>query len=136
MRIAIYPGSFNPWHDGHHDILKKALTQYDVIVIAVGINPDKPDTASEAVSALEKEFEDYNRVRIVKFAGLLVDEVKKQGAVAVIRGLRNSQDLEMEKTQQYWNEDLGMEVPTVFFVADRKLSHISSSAIRAVRKFK
>ncbi len=68
--------------------------------------------------------------------GLLVDFVKDVGASAVIRGIRNGQDLEYERTQQYWNEDLGIRVPTVCFITDRKLVHISSSAIRAVEKVK
>ena len=137
MKTALYPGSFNPWHDGHADVLKKALKAFDRVVIAVGINPDK-GSQIDSVNRIPEEIHDDHRVLVVAFDTLLVDLVRDSSfeITAVVRGLRNGQDLEFERAQQYWNEDLGLKIPTVYFVTDRKLVHISSSAIRAVGKFK
>lgn len=134
---AIFPGSFRPWHDGHEEILKKALKLFDQVIIGVGLNSEKGAVDSfKAVASIPEYFEDDPRLAVVPFEGLLADFVKKMGGTAVIRGLRNSQDFEQEKIQQYWNEDLGLEVPVVYIIADRKLVHVSSSAIRAVEKAK
>lgn len=124
MKIAVFPGSFNPWHDGHLDVYEKASQVFDKVIIARGINPSKPITDSSIPVTYEE------------FDGLLVDFCKKVGATAVIRGLRNTKDFQYELEQQYWNEDLGLDIPTLYIITDRKLCHISSSAIRMLEKFK
>lgn len=144
-KIAIYPGSFNAFHEGHGDVILKALKVFDHIIVAVGHNPEKvfdeenfkwlPGDIGEWLNA-----SDCDKTSCVVFTTLLVDfieKLKSEGTEvsAVIRGLRNGSDLEFEKTQQYWNEDLGIKIPTIYFVTDRTMSHISSSAIKAVGKF-
>lgn len=132
-KTAIYPGSFNPWHQGHDDVLRKAIQVFEKVIIARGDNPEKYVQGS-----IEKLRTEINcpYVEVVQFSGLLADFVKKVRPSAIIRGLRNSQDLEYEKTQQYWNEDLGIEIPTFYIICDRKLTHISSSAIKIIKEFK
>jgi pantetheine-phosphate adenylyltransferase len=134
MKMAIYPGSFNPWHEGHEDVLNKALLIFDKVILSQGLNPDKPDDKELFPAHLHEKYGD--KIAMTWSSGLLVEQLKALPVCAVIKGLRNATDLEYEKTQQYWNEDLGIEIPTVYIITDRKYSHISSSAIRQVRKFK
>lgn len=139
MRTAIYPGSFFPWHEGHTDILDKALDTFDKVIIAVGQNPDKLISWTELSERIPDDVVNIRRnVVVTGYQGLLVDflyDLADPTLCAVVRGLRNGQDLEYERTQQYWNEDLSIKVPTVYFICRRDLVHISSSAIRAVEKF-
>lgn len=105
---ALYPGSFNPWHEGHDDILAKA----------------------------KKVFETVDVLPVTKEIGLLSEYVKDKGYDAIVRGLRNTADLEYEKSLQYWYEDLGLTLPIVYFISDRALAHVSSSVIRSIRNLK
>jgi len=138
MKTAVYPGSFNPWHQGHSDILRKALKVFDKVIVAVGRNPEK-SFGEYNIYLLNTDFKKEvisSQVETREFSILLVDFIKNTNACAVIRGLRNGSDLQYEQNQQYWNEDLGLNIPTIYFICDRKLSHISSSTIRAVNMIK
>lgn len=147
MKTVVYPGTFNPWHQGHDEVLAVALKLFDKIIIAVGQNPYKPlndadikKIRSDAMNTVDPET-DYPRVSVTFFDGLFVDfidRLKGEGTEvnAVIRGMRNTTDFESERTQQYWNEDLGLYIPTMYVIANRYTTHISSSAIRAVEKAK
>lgn len=126
LRLAMYPGSFNPWHEGHDDVLDKALKIFDFVYVVRMHNPAKsPEPGLKPGLHARAIFDEYS--------GLLVDAVKHFGATAVIRGLRNGHDLQYEMNQQYWNEDLGLKVPVVYFICDREVTHVSSSALRQLK---
>ena len=156
MKVAIYPGSFNPFHRGHVDVVRQALKLFDKVIIAKGCNPDKKElvvpvlTFSDEFVRKElrgiKDFYGKDSMEVDTFNGLFADYIEefKDGIkseeldvqLAVIKGLRNGQDLEFEKNQQYWNEDLGIEIPFFYMISNRKYSHISSSAIRGLEKIR
>jgi pantetheine-phosphate adenylyltransferase len=141
VSAAVYPGSFNPWHQGHTDILLKALRVFDHVYIVPMVNPDKPHfqdtraTISEGLKAVAPVLK--KRVTVERdWFGLLKDYVEVMPQISgVIRGLRNGTDLQYEQNLQYWNEDLGLKIPFIYFVCDRTLGHISSSAVRAIKRF-
>jgi pantetheine-phosphate adenylyltransferase len=148
-KIGIYPGSFDPWHNGHEDIVNKAMKVFDYVVVCVMQNPEKPDQNFEQkIEMLTKYLKDHTPEHIANRLFLLAEsrplvEVVESGVfmhpstyeyTAVIRGLRNGHDLQYEMNNQYWNEDLGLAIPITYFIADRTLMHYSSSAIRTIQK--
>jgi pantetheine-phosphate adenylyltransferase len=145
MKIAIFPGSFNPFHEGHLEVVTKAAPLFDKIIVAIGTNPDKYVDQGELFKRQQtilKMTDDLN-VSVTNFSGLLSDfiediqsENQENQVVAIIRGLRNSQDFENEKTQQYWYEDTGISIPILYIISDRRLVHVSSSGIRALDKYR
>jgi pantetheine-phosphate adenylyltransferase len=140
--VAIFPGSFNPWHKGHGEVLEKALRVFDKIIVAVGINPEKNSMQHISIAATLKEQDlafgiKSGCIEVVTFTGLLADYVREQNKTkrninAVIRGLRNINDFEFEKTQQTWNASLNIGIPTFYVIASPGLQHVSSSAIRMI----
>lgn len=139
MKIAFYPGSFNPWHEGHEDILNKALKVFDKVVILRLTNSEKQAELKEVEleeNAKTEYYEFADMPMLVAIGNYIIGDAEvKNNQYAVIRGLRNMQDFEYEKAMQYWNEDLGLKIATFFIMTDRRLGHISSSAIRIVRSF-
>jgi len=132
-RIAIYPGSFNPWHKAHQHVLDKALKVFDKVIVARGVNGNKPPSTQPFPEYL---YSYCPNVEVTEFKGFLADFAKKQGAIAIIRGLRNVFDFYEEKDNQYWHEDLGLAVPIFYIISDRNLAHISSKAVRIIDSFK
>lgn len=136
MKIGIYTGSFNPFHKGHIDIILKASKIFDKVIVARGNNPLKE--CSWAVTDLSKHsiFKIVN-AEFIEYKGLLADYLNSRKDIcAVIKGLRNSDDFQYEKLQQYYNEDLGIDLPIIFFIADRATQHISSSGLQQIERIK
>lgn len=127
--IAIYAGSFNPFHKGHYNILKKAEQIFDKVIIAIGVNTEKKNELTALPEKLQyRQIERYN--------GLLTDFINDIGYdVTVIRGLRNVTDFQYELTQYRFLQDLKSNIKVVSIFCDKEYEHISSSAIRQLKMF-
>ena len=131
-KIAVYAGSFDPWHIGHFNILVKAEEIFDKVIIARGINPDK-----EGMIKTHFDLPDAIRDRqICNYEGLLTEFMDNLGyETTLIRGLRNGNDLAYETTQAAFLRDLKPDIKIVHIVCDKEYEHISSSAIRSLMKY-
>ena len=135
MNKAVFPGSFDPITLGHVDIIERALPLFDSVILAIGVNTDKKYMFSleERVRFLEETFSGENKIKVMTYQGLTVDFCRKEGANFILRGLRNSIDLEFEKTIGQTNYKMS-GIDTVFLIASSGKGHISSTVVRDVRK--
>ena len=136
MKIAIYPGSFDPITLGHLDILSRALKVFDKVIILVAYNPDKHSYFSpeERVEMIKEAVKEQSNVEVYANAGLTVRFAKEHHATHLIRGLRAVSDYEYEQQLASANKFLDPEIDTVFFVANDDKSFISSSSIMQMYK--
>lgn len=132
MRVAIYPGTFDPVTNGHLDILQRAISVFDQVIIAVASDSNKSPlfTLNERVQLLHEATEQMPTVRVSDFDGLTVEFAHRCGAVAIIRGLRAMSDFEYEFQLALMNKKLAPDVETVFLMTKSDFSFISSSAIK------
>jgi pantetheine-phosphate adenylyltransferase len=137
MRKAIFPGSFDPITLGHEDIIRRGITLFDEIVIAIGVNAEKKYMFSleERKKFLEKTFQDEPKISIITYEGLTIDLCKKINANFILRGLRNPADFEFEKAIAHANRRMS-KIETVFLLTAAKTSFISSSIVRDVIRHK
>ena len=137
MTRAVYPGSFDPITKGHLDLIERAASKFDKVIVAVLININKKGMFSieERVNLIEKCVAKYNNVEVKSFNGLLIDFVRKEKADVIIKGLRSVTDFEYEFQMALMNRELANEVETVFMVTSPNYSYISSSAIKQVASF-
>lgn len=137
MRVAVYPGSFDPFTNGHLDILKRAAGLFDHIIIGVLVNPAKSCLFSpqERVEMISEVIRPYENTRAIHFNGLLVDFCLRVGACAIIRGLRAVSDYEYEMQMFSVNNRLSPEVETVFLMSSPKFSFLSSSIAKEVARY-
>jgi pantetheine-phosphate adenylyltransferase len=131
MKIAIFPGSFDPFTIGHYDIVKRALTLFDKIVIGIGQNQAKQSTFSltERLERIEKAFADESRVVVTTYDGLTVDFARKHGATHIVRGVRSTIDFEYERSIAEANRQLS-GIETVLLYTSPEYGHISSTLVR------
>lgn len=134
MKIAVFPGSFDPLTKGHEEIIKRALPLFDKVIIAIGTHPDKTGLfpIEERKSFIENCFK-HDPIEVRHYFGLTGDFCKEVGAKFIIRGLRNSLDFEYEKDIAHTNKIL-FDIDTLFLIADQTTSHISSSIVRDIYK--
>ncbi|WP_027138537.1 pantetheine-phosphate adenylyltransferase [Gaetbulibacter saemankumensis] len=133
MRRALFPGSFDPITLGHFDIIKRGITLFDEVIVAIGINADKKYMFSleERKAFIEKAFEGESKVKVVTYEGLTVDFCQKIGANFILRGLRNPADFEFEKAIAHANRHMST-IETVFLLTSSKTSFIASSIVRDI----
>lgn len=131
MRIAVYPGSFDPITNGHLDILKRSLSVFDKVIVLVAINPDKKGrfTHLERVEMIKEAVKDYPNVEVDFYDGLTVEYAKKHGATNLIRGLRAVTDFEYEYQLAAANALVDQSIDMVFFMSRGETSTLNSSTI-------
>ncbi|ABZ84710.1 pantetheine-phosphate adenylyltransferase [Heliomicrobium modesticaldum Ice1] len=137
MTVAVYPGSFDPITKGHMDIVERAAQIFHEVIVAVVINPNKKPlfTMDERVEMIRMAVSHISNVRVESFSGLLVDFTRKQGARAIVRGLRAVSDFEVEFQMALMNKRLYPEVETVFMATHTDYAFLSSSMVKEVASF-
>ena len=131
MKKAIFPGSFDPFTIGHYDIVKRGLTLFDEIVIAIGRNSTKKETfpIREREEAIRKIFKDEPRISVQIYDCLTVDFAREVGAQFILRGVRCVQDFEYERNMAEANKELG-GIETILLYTRPEYAHISSTLVR------
>lgn len=134
MKTAIYPGSFDPITKGHLDVLERAASMFDKVIIAVLDNTKKKCllTTDERVNLIKKSTSHIANVYVDSFDGLTIEYARKQNATVLIRGLRAVSDFEYEMQLSQMNSALAPEVNTIFLITKPKFNFISSSGIKEV----
>lgn len=139
MKIAVYPGSFDPITYGHMDIAKRALKVFDRLIILISVNPSKKTmfTPEERVDMVKVALKPcIDKIDIVISNDLSVKETKRLGATHLIRGLRAMTDFEYEFQLTHTNRVLDQDIDSVFFMTDNKYSFLSSTTVKEIALFK
>lgn len=134
MKIAVFPGSFDPITVGHVDLVKRALPLFDKIIVAVGVNSTKKYLfpLEQRLEWLREVFKKYPQVEVDYFENLTAHYCHRIGARFLLRGLRNASDFDYEKTISQLNHIVGDGIETVFLISQPEFSHISSTIVREI----
>lgn len=137
-RIALFPGSFDPFTKGHEDIVLRGLKLFDEIIIAIGYNSQKHNRYFELEFMKEKIedcFKDIPEVSVLIYSELTAQLATKHKANFILRGLRNTTDFEYENSISQVNRDLNTDLETVFLITSAELAAVSSSIVREVHRY-
>ncbi|MCQ2173754.1 MAG: pantetheine-phosphate adenylyltransferase [Bacteroidales bacterium] len=131
---ALFPGSFDPFTAGHLNILNRALTMFDCVVVAVGVNQDKRGffTVDQRIQIIRQATSGLQGVRVINYDGLTVSACRSLGIRHIVRGVRNMLDFENERAIADANRRLAPEIETVIIPTAQEFAHISSSAVRDI----
>ena len=135
---AVYPGTFDPVHNGHLDVIQRSLRIFDELIVAVVTNPSKAPlfTVRERLEMIDEVTADLkNNFRIVAFDGLTIDLVERERADCIVRGIRAVSDFEFEFQMALMNRKLSSSVETVFLMPHEKYTYISSRLIKEVASY-
>ncbi|MCU0458603.1 MAG: pantetheine-phosphate adenylyltransferase [Bacteroidales bacterium] len=135
-KIAVFPGSFDPFTVGHESIVKRALPLFDRVVIAVGENAEKKNlfTIEARMKMIAKVFEGESKVKITRYSGLTVEFCRSHGARYILRGLRTAADFEYERAMGHMNWKMAPEIDTVFLLTSTEHTPINSTIVRDIIK--
>ncbi len=138
-RVALFPGSFDPFTRGHEDIVLRGLNLFDEIVISIGYNSGKSQryfAIEQMMAKIRETFKSYPQISVVTYAELTAEFAKKNGAKYLLRGLRNTTDFEYENSIAQVNRHLNQELESVFLITSPQFASINSSIIREVHRYK
>lgn len=135
-RIAIFPGSFDPFTAGHLNILKRALTMFDEVVVAVGVNIDKRGffSVEKKMDIIRQATAGLDGVTVINYDCLTIDICRELGIRHIVRGVRNMIDFETERSIADANRKLAPEIETIIIPTAQEYAHISSTAVRDLLK--
>jgi pantetheine-phosphate adenylyltransferase len=136
IRKALFPRSFDPFTEGHLNILKRALTMFDEVVVAVGVNIDKKGFFSneKRMDIIRKATEGISGVKVIQYDNLTIDTCRELGIRHIVRGVRNMIDFETERSIADANRKLAPDIETVIIPTAQEYAHISSTAVRDLLK--
>jgi pantetheine-phosphate adenylyltransferase len=141
MSVAVYPGSFDPITNGHLDIVERAASVFDTVIVAVLANPKKAPllTVEQRIEVIRAALEAHDvpdeRVDVDSFDGLTVEFAQSRGATAIVRGLRAISDFEIEMQLAHNNRVLAPRIDTIFFMTSAANSYVSSSLVKEIASF-
>ena len=136
-KIALFPGTFDPFTLGHLDIVNRGLNMFDEVVVAIGVNTGKKHMFSleQREQWIKEIFEDEPRVRVASYEGLTAKYAEQIGAQFILRGLRTNQDFTYEKQIAYVNEDMSPSINSVFLMSHQTNATVSSTIVRDLIQF-
>ena len=136
MKRIVYPGTFDPIHNGHLDIARKAAKLFDELILVVAVNQEKSPLFNdkERVDLIKESLYDVKNVKVDTFEGLVVDFVRSTDSVAIIRGLRHVSDFELEFQMAMMNFNLNSNIKSLFMMPDEKYIHLNSTVIKDVAR--
>jgi pantetheine-phosphate adenylyltransferase len=138
MKVAVYPGTFDPITLGHIDIIRRGAHLVDKLVIGVTTNPSKEPmfTTAERLAMVRREAKDIpGNIDVVEFDSLLMEFAEEQGATAILRGLRAVADFEYEFQMAGMNQQLNDRIETIFLMADASLQPIASKLVKEIARY-
>jgi pantetheine-phosphate adenylyltransferase len=136
-RIALFPGSFDPFTNGHLDVVLRGASLFDEVIIAIGNNSSKQRyiPVDRMIDVIAELFKEKPNIKVQAYKGLTAEFARTEGAKFLLRGLRNTTDFEYENTIAQANHHVNRELETVFLITSPPLAAISSSIIREIHRF-